>query len=151
LINIFKLQATKNKDAASAQRVLKEWAQAARVSNETNEQSPTTKPTTTTTATPMSFPPLELEYPDLDTGMLRGTPMISQGEMGNNSSPAANTCLQWKVRTITQDYLFHLMNTPELPRLFTNQQAASRRYPLQFLCDFANAVLDAEIGDLLEY
>jgi hypothetical protein len=43
------------------------------------------------------------------------------------------------------------MDTPELPRLFTNQQAASRRYPLQFLCNFANAVLDDETGNLLEY
>ncbi len=101
LINIFKLQATKNKGAASAQRELKEQAQAARVSNKTNEQSPTTKPTTTTTTTPMSFPPHELEYPNLDTCMLQGTPMISQDEMGNNSSSVANTCLQWKVRTIT--------------------------------------------------
>jgi hypothetical protein len=151
LINIFKLQATKNKDAASAQRVLKERAQAERVSNETNKKSPITKPTTTTTTTPMSFPPLELEYPDLDTGMLQGTPMISQDKKGNNASPAANTCLQQKVRTITKDYLFHLMDTPELPRLFTNQQAASRRYPLQFLCNFANAVLDDETGNLLEY
>ncbi len=115
LINIFKLQATKNKDAASAQRMLKEWAQTARVSNKTNKQSPTTEPTTTTTTTPMSFPPLELEYPDLNTGMLRGTPMISQDKIGDNSSPAANTCLQRKVRTVTQDYLFHLMDTPELP------------------------------------
>jgi hypothetical protein len=151
LINIVKLQATKNKDAASAQRVLKELAQAARVSTKTNKQSPTAEPTTTITTTPMSVSPLEIEYPDLDTGMLQGTLMISQGKMGDNSSPAANTCLQWKVRTITQDYLFHLMDTPELPRLFTNQQATSRRYPLQFLCNFANAVLDDETGNLLEY
>jgi hypothetical protein len=151
LINIFKLQATKNKDAASAQRVLKERAQAARMSNETNEQSSTTEPTTTTTTTPMSFPPLELEYPNLDTGMLQGTPMISQDEMGGNSSPAANICRQQKVRTITQDYLFRLMDTPELLQLFTNQHAASCRYPLQFLCNFANAVLDDETGNLLEY
>jgi hypothetical protein len=30
-------------------------------------------------------------------------------------------------------------------------QAASQTYPLQFLCDFANAVLDDETGNLLEY
>ncbi len=77
--------------------------------------------------------------------------MTSQEEMGNNSPPAANTCLQREVRTITQDYLFHLMDTPGLPRLFTNQQAASRKYPLQFLCDFANAVFDDETSNLLEY
>jgi hypothetical protein len=99
----------------------------------------------------MSFPPLEVEYPDLNTGMLRETLMTSQDEIGNNLSPAANTCLQWKVRTITQDYLFHLMDIPGLPQLFTNQQAASQKYPLQFLCDFAYAVLDDKTGNLLKY
>ncbi len=129
LINIFKLQAKKEKDTATAQRVLKEHAQAERVGTKTKDHSPrttpTVKPTTTTVTTPMSFPPLKVEYPDLNTGMLRETPMTSQDKMGNNLSPAANTCHQPKVQTITQEYLFHLMDTPGLPRLFTNQQAAS--------------------------
>ena len=34
---------------------------------------------------------------------------------------------------------------------FTAQQAASRKYPLQFLCDLAYAVLNDEAGDILEY
>jgi hypothetical protein len=34
---------------------------------------------------------------------------------------------------------------------FTAKQAASRKYPLEFLCDLAYAVLDDETGDLLEY
>jgi hypothetical protein len=34
---------------------------------------------------------------------------------------------------------------------FTARQAASRKYPLQFLCDLTYAVLDAETGNLLEY
>ena len=33
----------------------------------------------------------------------------------------------------------------------TARQTASRKFPMQFLCDFAGAVLDAETGDLLEY
>ncbi len=74
MINIFKLQAEKDKDASTAQRVLKERAQAERVGTKTKDHSPsmarTAKPTTTTLTTPMSFPPLEVEYPDLDTGML---------------------------------------------------------------------------------
>jgi hypothetical protein len=119
LINIFKLQAKKDKDLATAQRVLKERAQAEKVSTETKDQrtstTPTTKPTTTTVTTPMAFPPLKVEYPDLDTGMLRGTTTISQNEMDNNLSPAANTCLQRKVQTIMQDCLFHSMKTPGLP------------------------------------
>ncbi len=133
LINIFKLQAEKEKDVATAQMVLKEHAQAERVGTKTKDHSPRTapaaKPTTTIVNTPMSFPSLEVEYPDLNTGMLRETPMMSQDKMGNNLSPAANTRLQWKVQTIMQGYLFHLMGTPELPRLFTNQQAASQSIP----------------------
>jgi hypothetical protein len=74
LINIFKLQAEKEKDAAIAQRVLKECAQAERVGTKTKDHSPSTeptaKPTITTVTTSMSFPPLEVEYFDLNTGML---------------------------------------------------------------------------------
>ncbi len=33
----------------------------------------------------------------------------------------------------------------------TPQQSASQKYPLQFLRNFSNAVLDNEMGDLLEY
>jgi hypothetical protein len=43
------------------------------------------------------------------------------------------------------------MEIPGLTKQFSNQQAASRRYPLKFLYDFASAVLDDETGDLLEY
>ena len=31
------------------------------------------------------------------------------------------------------------------------QQVVGRQYPLPFLCNFANAVLDGETGELLEY
>ncbi len=34
---------------------------------------------------------------------------------------------------------------------FTPQQAMSQTFPLQFLCDFAYAVLDDDTGNLLEY
>lgn len=33
----------------------------------------------------------------------------------------------------------------------TARQASTRKFPVQFLCDFAGAVLDAETGELLEY
>jgi hypothetical protein len=45
LINIFKLQAKKEKDAATAQRVLKEHAQAERVGIKTKDHSPSMEPT----------------------------------------------------------------------------------------------------------
>ena len=128
LITIFKSQAKKAKDAATAQRLLKGRAQAQRVLTEANHQE-------------------DIEMPT--TKHIRNTP----DDHLDTSTPAENTRLQRKVRTITQDYLFHMMDTPSLVQPFTNKQAAARKYPLQlqFLCDFTNAVLDDETGDLLEY
>jgi hypothetical protein len=66
-INFFKLQAKKDKDATTAKRVLKEHAQAERVCTKIKDQSPSaapsTKLTTTTITTPMSFPPSRLSTP----------------------------------------------------------------------------------------
>jgi hypothetical protein len=44
-----------------------------------------------------------------------------------------------------------MMDVPTLTQPFTTQQPASRKFPLQFLCNFASAVLEDETGDLLEY
>ena len=92
--------------------MLRENAQAERVLN----------PTTT-------YPPLDIEeYPEMDVGTLQGTPIINSEDNSNSSRPAANTRYQRKVQTITQDYLFHLMDTSFLPGqlLFTSKQASSR-------------------------
>ncbi len=118
----------------------------------TNE--PVAGPTSPQTTTTTTYPPLEIEeYPEMDVGTLQGTPIIYPEDNFKSSQPSANTRYQRKVQTITQDYLFHLMDTSFLPQqqLFTSKQASSRKYPLQFLCDFAYLVLDDETGDLLEY
>jgi hypothetical protein len=64
-----------------------------------------------------------------------------------------HTRQQQRVQTLTQDVLFHMMDVrPEgLPQPVKLCQAARCNYHLQFLCDFAYAVLDNETGDLLEY
>ncbi len=122
--------------------MLKEHAQAERVHNKST-------PSPTGASPP---PPFEVHYPDVDVGTLQGTPVILQDvDNYEHSSPASNTPQQWKVRTITQDYLFHMMDIPGLTKTFSNQQAAARKYPLQFLCDFASAVFDDETGNLLKY
>jgi hypothetical protein len=85
-------------------------------------------------------------------GNLQGTPMISQDEDDyKHSSLASNTHQQRMVCTITQDYLFHMMDIPSLTKPFSNQQAAAHKYPLQFLYDFASAVLNDKTGNLLKY
>jgi hypothetical protein len=43
------------------------------------------------------------------------------------------------------------MEIPGYKAPFTPQEAASRMYPLQFLCDLAYAILDNEMGDHLKY
>ncbi len=130
LISIFKTQAEKEKDNATVQRVLRERAQAERALTEAIE--PTTKPAnepTTPQQETRTYPSLEIEeHPQVDA--------VTPDDNYNSARPADNTRYQRKVRTITQDYLFHLMDTPFLPKqLFTAKQASSRKYPLQFLCD----------------
>jgi hypothetical protein len=81
LINIFKTQAEKEKDKATLQRVLRENAQAERVLNET-VAGPISPQTTTTT----TYPPLEIEeYPEMDVGTLRGTPITYPEDTSNSS------------------------------------------------------------------
>ena len=46
--------------------------------------------------------------------------------------------------------MLHMIEQPGYKPPFTPQQATGCRYPLQFLCDLAHAVLDDETGDLLE-
>jgi hypothetical protein len=136
---IFKQQAKKAKDNATTQRVLKERAQAEMVPNKSLANY----------STPM---PVEVPYPDAKFGHVPETPVILQDEDNTiRAYPAANTRQQQKVQTITQDYLFHMMDIPGRTKPFSNQQAASRKHPLQSLCDFASAVLDDKTGDLLEY
>jgi hypothetical protein len=43
------------------------------------------------------------------------------------------------------------MKIPGYMAPFTSRQAASQRYPLQFLCDLAYVILDDKTGNLLEY
>jgi hypothetical protein len=87
----------------------------------------------------------------MDIGTLQGTPIISQDNEEDISHPAANTQQQRQIRTLTQDYMLHMMEIPGYTTPFTPQQAVSRTFPLQFLCDLAYAVLDDDTGNLLEY
>ena len=135
LINIFKSQAEKAKDAATAQKVLKERAQAQRVLTKDNHQEDIEEPTTEPISNPTAqrlvedtpFPPLEVEYPNINIGILHNTPFISQDDHLDTLTPVANTRCQRKAREITQDYLFHMMDTPDLAQPFTNKPVAARK------------------------
>ena len=64
-------------------------------------------------------------------------------------SPAQNTRSKAQSHTITDEILLscvHMSSSRINPK-----NAASRKYPLQLLCEMAGAVLDATTGELLEY
>ena len=150
LMDIFKVQAEKATCEARTARILREQAQAQRVLSE--EQRVIYEKQTT----PPDNPNLEIEeIRTRNNNNMRGVPMISQDEYEHdeiNQPPAANTRLQRQTRTLTQEYLMHMMELPgERSAPFNAQQASLRQYPLHFLCGFAGAVLDDETGDLLEY
>jgi len=147
LMVIFKQQARAANDAATAQRVLRERAQAERVIEEERQANEAQ-----TSRTPTSFPPIPAISPSLELEELnpQGLPQIMQDKPDDyNDSPAANTRQQRETRSLTQDFMLHCMEIPGYKAPFTAQQAALRKYPLQFLCDLAYAVLDDETGDLL--
>jgi hypothetical protein len=133
--------------------VLKEHAQAEGVLTKA-EPNPTT--TTAPKAMPTAnltnlFPDLKIECPDSDVGRPWQTPVVSQDDHESVSPPTANTRHQRRGRTITKDFLFHMMDVPTPTQPFTTQQAALHKFQLQFLCNFASAVLNNKTGDLLEY
>ena len=150
LMVIFKQQARAANDAATAQRVLRERAQAERVIEDERQASRT--PTSFPPRLPTSSPRFELEEQNDIPASPQEIPQITQDDSDDyNDSPAANTRQQRETRSLTQDFMLHCMEIPGYKAPFTARQAASRKYPLQFLCDLAYAVLDDATGDLLEY
>ncbi len=147
-MEIYNIQAKKATCKARTQRVLPEQVQAQRVEEQQLAAGQKASPQHSL----ISLPDIEVnEYPNLDLGMLRGTPIISQDDKEDISPPAANTRQQHQTRTLIQDYMLHMMEIPGYKAPFTPQQAASQTFPLQSLCDLAYAVLDNDTGDLLEY
>ena len=103
-------------------------------------------------------------------------PVVSQDDEPEDS-PAANTRAQHRLRTLQDEANINLEATmllvdaagkpkraPLMQQVMATKldiagaamevsakQAASRRYPLQFLCDLANTVLDGDTGEMMEY
>jgi hypothetical protein len=121
-MDIYKIQAEKATCKLRTQRVLRKQAQAERV----EEQQLAAGQKASPQHSPTSLPDIEVnEYPNLDLGTLQGTPIISQDDKEDITPPAANTRQQCQTRTLTQDYMLHMMEIPGYEAPFTPQQAAS--------------------------
>jgi hypothetical protein len=146
LMEVYKIQADQATCAARAQRVLREQALAQRVAKEHQTGEPVQANHQHTSTT---FPSFKVEDNQAnDPRATSGPPVILQDE---DSPLAANTRQQQQTRTLTQDYMFQMMEIPGYKAPFTPAQAAACKYPLQFLCNFAYAILDKDTGNLLEY
>ena len=150
LMEIFKVQAEKATCEARTTRILREQAQAQRVLSEAQ------RVTSQKQITPPHNHNFEIEeIRTINKNNMRGVPTITQEDdesVEADRPPAENTRLQRQTRTLTQEYLMHMMELPgEHNSPFNAQQASRRQYPLHFLCGFAGAVLDDESGELLEY
>jgi hypothetical protein len=106
LMKIYKIQAHRSTCEVQAQRLLREKARAQRVVEEQQATAQQTIPQ----QNPTSFPVLEIK--DIHSqgfSNTRGPPVISQDY---NKSPAHNTHQQHLTQTLTQDYMFHMMEIP---------------------------------------
>jgi hypothetical protein len=126
--------------------VLRERAQAERVIKE-EQQTHVQQESVQEQVIPS--PSFEIKNNNDTANTPQSIPQITQDE--HDSPPSANTQQQRETRTLTQEFMLQCMEIPGYKAPFTAKQAASRKYPLQFLCDLAYAVLDNETGDLLEY
>jgi hypothetical protein len=92
-------------------------------------------PQRVTTATPLPTVEFE-EVSNHQTNLRTNTPMINQ-DNGTSSTPAYNTQQQRITCTLTQDIVCQI-NKVKLDMT----QVAGRQYLLQFLCNWASAVLN---------
>jgi hypothetical protein len=122
LLNIFKQQANSAEDATSAQKVLTQQVQSQRVHAEQSNTFP--KPEVPTQVDKLwmdliesqpEFPPLEIEEQILEPENPIRTSWISQELVHNHSTPAGNMRQPQRIRTITQDCAYHLMETKAAP------------------------------------
>jgi hypothetical protein len=130
LMVIFKQQARAAKDAATAQRVLRERTQVERVIKE-ERQAHVAKETTQAQVT--ALPTIEIKELNDIAESPQGIPQITQDEYNKYTTPPlANTRQQRETRTLTPEFMLQCMEIPGYKAPFTARQAALRKYPLQF-------------------
>jgi hypothetical protein len=168
LLDIFTQQANVAKDKIEEQRVRQYKAAAQRVQTEKQSEASsqqTLHPAATetvaeqrveaTAVTPSHTPTFEYS----NDGSANNTPIITQDDDDEDKETPvesyAKKLRSHTTRTMTDEWLYSMMEfdfsaitgaTSITPRL-----TASRKYPMQFLCDYANAVIDDETGEIMEY
>ena len=117
LMIIFKQQVRKANDAATAQRVLRERAQAERVIEEERQKNDTPEPAQARVTSPPIF---EHKEANGSPALPQGIPQITQDEYDvYNAPPSSNTRQQQETQTLMQDFMLQYMEIPGYKALFT--------------------------------
>ena len=138
LMQIFKQQAKSAHNGADSQRVLMEEALSQRVQTEEVAEE---------TENNSELEDSAIQENQYTNPVLTETPDPDEVQ----ESPAMSTRSKATPRTITQDVLMHVAEISGGKNGITAKSAASRKFRIQFLCDYAAAVLDHETGEMLEY
>jgi hypothetical protein len=110
-------------------------------------------------AVTMTAPAPIFEYCNDADATANDTPIITQDEDDEeDETPVesySNKLRSRSTRTATDEWLYSMMEFPGITTTVTNtvtpRMAASRKYPMQFLCDYTNAVINDETGEIMEY
>ena len=165
-------EATKEMEAVGrSQRVSANEALEARQTEETKQQN-------TKSNKESLGPQFEIVPTSTPTPMPFNIPVVSQDDnFTRDDGPAANTRTRRATRTLQDEAACKLeatmlvveaagpvqkaaplqaaletpMDISGAAMEVTAQKAATRKYPMQFLCNLANAVLDGDTGEILEY
>jgi hypothetical protein len=157
LLDIFKQQANVAKDRLDAKVKRLNDAATQRVQDERGEEAATLPPNPATaqrvpTAIITTTFETDDEMNDRDNGQRNNVPVITQDE---DKIPTAmcssQRILRSETRSLTDKFLYNAMEFPGITTNITAKSTASRRYTQQFITDWANAVIDKETGELMEY
>jgi hypothetical protein len=157
LLDIFKQQANVAKDRLDAKAKRLNNAATQRVQDERREEAATPPPNPATTQrVPAAMRTTAFETDDetndRDNGQHSSVPVITQDEDERPiTTRSSQRVLRSETRSMTDEFLYNAMELPGITTNITAKGTASRRYTQQFITDWANAVINKETGELMEY
>jgi hypothetical protein len=153
LLDIFKSQANGAKNEITAQRVQMADAAAQRVLDEStaNEIARAETATQRVLEERTKKEVFQVITDDDHTEEADSSvPMITQDEDEEQQQPINSRPRTRSTPSATDEFIYSMMELPGMMGV-TPRAAASRKFPMQFLCDCANAVIDGETGEIMEY
>jgi hypothetical protein len=167
LLDIFTQQANVAKDKIEEQRARQSKAASQRVQTETIGDNAAEQrvqagrtaaaaeqrvhPNATQKAAVTTTPTFEYK----NNAPATNAPVITQDEDDEEDKPPATSYARKlrsrTTRSMTDKWLYSMMEFPGITTTVNPQMAASQKYPIQFLWDYAIAVINNKTGEIMEY